>query len=123
MGRRPDDRLRERRGRDRRLADRLFGGDADDRRGRGAPAPRREHTMTETFAERVASLTEVRARHPEAVAEAAAARSRRPALLGPSGRLMIVAADHPARGALAAGDRPLAMADRTELLRRLCVAL
>lgn len=76
-----------------------------------------------TFAERVAALTETRARHPEAVGEAAARRRRRPALLGPSGRLMIVAADHPARGALAAGDRPQAMADRTELLRRLCVAL
>jgi len=76
-----------------------------------------------SFAERLGSLTEIRARHPEAVAEAAARRIRRPALLGPSGRLMIVAADHPARGALAAGDRPLAMADRPDLLRRLCVAL
>jgi hypothetical protein len=76
-----------------------------------------------TFTERVAALTETRARHPEAVAEAAARRPRRPALLGPSGTLMIVAADHPARGALAAGDRPRAMADRMELLRRLCVAL
>ena len=76
-----------------------------------------------TFAERVAALTATRARNPEAVAEAAARRSRRTALLGPSGRLMIVAADHPARGALGAGDRPQAMADRTELLRRLCVAL
>jgi hypothetical protein len=79
--------------------------------------------VTAGFAERLGSLTEIRARHPEAVAEAAARRVRRPSLLGPSGRLMIVAADHPARGALAAGDRPLAMADRTELLRRLCVAL
>jgi DhnA family fructose-bisphosphate aldolase class Ia len=79
--------------------------------------------VTADFAERLGSLTEIRAHHPEAVAEAAARRVRRPALLGPSGRLMIVAADHPARGALAAGDRPLAMADRTELLRRLCVAL
>jgi DhnA family fructose-bisphosphate aldolase class Ia len=79
--------------------------------------------VTGTFAERLATLTETRARHPEAVAEAAARRPRRPALFGPSGRLMIVAADHPARGALAAGDRPLAMADRTELLRRVCVAL
>jgi hypothetical protein len=76
-----------------------------------------------TFAERFAALTEIRARHPEAIAEAAARRPRRPGLLGPSGRLMIVAADHPARGALAAGDRPQAMADRTDLLHRLCVAL
>jgi DhnA family fructose-bisphosphate aldolase class Ia len=69
-----------------------------------------------------ADLTEVRARHPEAVAEAAARRVRRP-LLGPGGRLMIVAADHPARGALGVGDRPLAMADRADLLGRLCAAL
>jgi hypothetical protein len=76
-----------------------------------------------TFDERLGSLTEIRAHNPEAVAEAAARRIRRPSLLGAPGRLMIVAADHPARGALAAGDRPLAMADRTELLHRLCVAL
>lgn len=36
---------------------------------------------------------------------------------------MIVAADHPARGALGVGDRPLAMANRADLLERLCVAL
>ncbi|MGO4759262.1 deoxyribose-phosphate aldolase, partial [Streptomyces sp. 2MCAF27] len=47
---------------------------------------------------------------------------RRP-LVGDSGRLMIVAADHPARGALAVGGHKLAMANRTELLERLCVAL
>ncbi|MEV8593791.1 deoxyribose-phosphate aldolase [Streptomyces sp. NPDC052012] len=70
----------------------------------------------------ISDLTSVRARHPEAVAEAAARRVRRP-LLGDSGRLMIVAADHPARGALGVGGRPLAMANRAELLERLCVAL
>ncbi|MCT7351490.1 deoxyribose-phosphate aldolase [Streptomyces sp. 15-116A] len=70
----------------------------------------------------IADLTTVRARHPEAVAEAAARRVRRP-LLGDSGRLMIVAADHPARGALGVGGRPLAMANRADLLERLCVAL
>ncbi|MGX2997110.1 Cgl0159 family (beta/alpha)8-fold protein [Streptomyces sp. JNUCC 64] len=64
----------------------------------------------------------MRARHPEAVAEAAARRVRRP-LLGTSGRLLIVAADHPARGALAVGGRALAMANRAGLLRRLCLAL
>ncbi|MEU4657590.1 deoxyribose-phosphate aldolase [Streptomyces sp. NPDC023723] len=69
-----------------------------------------------------ADLTAVRARHPEAIAEAAARRVRRP-LIGDSGRLMIVAADHPARGALGVGDRRLAMADRSELLGRLCTAL
>ncbi|GAA4846193.1 Cgl0159 family (beta/alpha)8-fold protein [Saccharopolyspora rosea] len=70
----------------------------------------------------ISDLTEVRASRPEAVAEAAARRARRP-LLGARGKLMIVAADHPARGALAAGGDPLAMADRADLLRRLCVAL
>ncbi|MFF3374928.1 deoxyribose-phosphate aldolase [Streptomyces sp. NPDC002680] len=70
----------------------------------------------------IADLATLRARHPEAVAEAAARRVRRP-LIGDSGRLMIVAADHPARGALGVGDRPLAMANRADLLERLCVAL
>jgi DhnA family fructose-bisphosphate aldolase class Ia len=70
----------------------------------------------------IPDLVRVRARHPEAVAEAAARRSRRP-LVGDSGRLMIVAADHPARGALGVGDRRLAMAGRADLLERLCVAL
>jgi hypothetical protein len=36
---------------------------------------------------------------------------------------MLVAADHPARGALRAGEDPLAMGDRWELLRRLSEAL
>jgi hypothetical protein len=70
----------------------------------------------------VPDLVRVRARHPEAVAEAAARRRRRP-LLGDGGRLMIVAADHPARGALGVGDRAFAMANRADLLERLCVAL
>ncbi|MFB8244303.1 deoxyribose-phosphate aldolase [Streptomyces sp. NPDC055952] len=70
----------------------------------------------------IPELTTIRARHPEAIAEAAARRTRRP-LLGDSGRLMIVAADHPARGALAVGDRRLAMAHRADLLERLCTAL
>ncbi|NGO07386.1 deoxyribose-phosphate aldolase [Streptomyces sp. HC44] len=70
----------------------------------------------------IPDLVRVRARHPEAIAEAAARRSRRP-LIGDSGRLMIVAADHPARGALGVGDRRMAMANRADLLERLCIAL
>ncbi|MEU0569426.1 deoxyribose-phosphate aldolase [Nonomuraea sp. NPDC005983] len=66
-------------------------------------------------------LREIRARNPERVAEAAAARRRRP-LLGDR-QLMIIAADHPARGALGVGARPLAMGSRVELLDRLQVAL
>ena len=49
---------------------------------------------------------------------------RRPAsLAGPHGKLMIIAADHPARGALAVRGDPAAMGDRQELLARLVLAL
>ncbi|MEV0252921.1 deoxyribose-phosphate aldolase [Streptomyces sp. NPDC050732] len=70
----------------------------------------------------IGSLARTRALHPEAIAEAAARRRRRP-LLGRTGRLMIVAADHPARGSLGAGGVPFAMANRADLLERLCLAL
>lgn len=68
-------------------------------------------------------LVETRARHPEAIAEAVSRRKRPPSVLGEHGRLMVIAADHPARGALRAGDRPMAMADRADLLDRLSLAL
>lgn len=67
-------------------------------------------------------VRETRALHPQLIAEAAGARERR-LLLSPDGRLMIVAADHPARGALGVGPDPLAMADRDDLLSRLVTAL
>jgi DhnA family fructose-bisphosphate aldolase class Ia len=70
----------------------------------------------------VSELVRLRSHRPEAIAEAAARRPRRP-LLNTSGRLMIVAADHPARGALGVGGRSLAMANRADLLERLCLAL
>ncbi|MYV52451.1 deoxyribose-phosphate aldolase [Streptomyces sp. SID3212] len=70
----------------------------------------------------VSDLVRLRTHRPEAVAEAAARRVRRP-LIRSTGRLMIIAADHPARGALAVGDRRLAMANRADLLERLCLAL
>ncbi|MFJ9346716.1 deoxyribose-phosphate aldolase [Streptomyces sp. NPDC101237] len=70
----------------------------------------------------VAALVHTRTHHPEAIAEAAARRARRP-LVDADGRLMIVAADHPARGALGVGGDRLAMANRAELLERLCLAL
>lgn len=69
-----------------------------------------------------AALRETRAQNPGAIARALATRERRE-LLGPDGRLFIVAADHPARGALAVGSDPTAMADREELLSRLATAL
>jgi DhnA family fructose-bisphosphate aldolase class Ia len=67
-------------------------------------------------------IRKVRALDPELIASALSARARRP-LLGSDGKLLIVAADHPARGALGAGADPMAMANRYELLQRLALAL
>ncbi|MGH3878943.1 MAG: Cgl0159 family (beta/alpha)8-fold protein [Actinophytocola sp.] len=68
-------------------------------------------------------LTETRATDPGRIGELAAARKRPDSPLGPSGRALVIAADHPARGSLRAGAEPMAMADRADLLRRLCLAL
>jgi hypothetical protein len=73
--------------------------------------------------DRLRTLVEARVNHPDAIAEAAARRVRPEGPLGPSGKLMVIAADHPARGVLRAGDDAMAMADRAELLDRLIVAL
>ncbi|MFJ9706834.1 deoxyribose-phosphate aldolase [Streptomyces sp. NPDC101234] len=70
----------------------------------------------------IPALVRTRTHHPEAIAEAATRRARRP-LLNEDGKLMIVAADHPARGALGVGGDKLAMANRADLLERLCLAL
>jgi DhnA family fructose-bisphosphate aldolase class Ia len=71
----------------------------------------------------IAELASIRAHDPDAISRAAAARRRRTTLIGSSGRLMLLAADHPARGALRVGSDPLAMADRGELLTRVATAL
>ena len=68
-------------------------------------------------------LVDIRTHRPQAIAEAAARRLSARSLLGGHGRLMIIAADHPARGALRAGQEPLAMSHRANLLDRLCLAL
>ena len=57
------------------------------------------------------------------IAELFAARRQPAGLTGDTGRLMLMAADHPARGALRAGADALAMADRGRLLDRLALAL
>jgi hypothetical protein len=75
------------------------------------------------FAEKLTGIVDTRVYRPHAVAEAAARRTRPDGIVGSRGRVMIVAADHPARGALRAGTRPMAMANRADLLERLCVAL
>lgn len=65
-------------------------------------------------------LADTRATDPGAVAQAARKRVR---AAGLPERVMLIAADHPARGALGVGSRPTAMADRWDLLDRLLVAL
>lgn len=64
-------------------------------------------------------LRRIRIEEPEAIVRLAGERRGRDA----GSRLMLVAADHPARGAIAARGRPDAMADREDLLERLVVAL
>jgi hypothetical protein len=68
-------------------------------------------------------LLATRSAAPEAVAGAYAQRKRPASLLSQRGTLFLVAADHPARGALASGGNPMAMADRRSLLERLVTAL
>jgi hypothetical protein len=67
-------------------------------------------------------LTDIRVRYPERIAEAWRNRKRRE-VLGEDGRLLLVAADHPARGALGVRDDLMAMASRPGLLHRLVTAL
>ncbi|MFP5282025.1 MAG: deoxyribose-phosphate aldolase [Actinomycetes bacterium] len=74
------------------------------------------------FVRSVADLTEVRAREPQRIKRLLQNRRRRDSFAG-DGQLMIVACDHPARGALSAAGRPAAMGDRVELLERLVTAL
>ena len=69
------------------------------------------------------AILDVRMRRPQGIADAARARKRRAALLGADDQLFIIAADHPARGALRAGERRMAMADRAALLERMSLAL
>ncbi|WP_405621417.1 MULTISPECIES: deoxyribose-phosphate aldolase [unclassified Streptomyces] len=70
----------------------------------------------------IASVGRLRLTDPDAIRRAAAARPR----FDPAGfarPLFILAADHPARGAVAAGGNPTAMGDRHELLARCLEAL
>ncbi|MHA7985755.1 class I fructose-bisphosphate aldolase [Rathayibacter sp. CAU 1779] len=69
-----------------------------------------------------ARLRAARQRDPESIGVALAQRARRPLVRG-DGRLFIVAADHPARGALGVRSDPTAMAGRYDLLQRLALAL
>jgi DhnA family fructose-bisphosphate aldolase class Ia len=67
-------------------------------------------------------ITNLRVTNPAAVR--AALRDRvRPAGLPADGKMMLIAADHPARGAISVGSDPMAMADRASLLGRIITAL
>jgi DhnA family fructose-bisphosphate aldolase class Ia len=63
-----------------------------------------------------------RVERPETIRRLLQARARRPFVRG-DGRLLIVAADHTARGVFTVGTQRDVMSDRGELLRRLMVAL
>lgn len=64
----------------------------------------------------------LRAQNPKAIGEALANRKRRPIEQG-DGNLFILAADHPARGALAVNGNSSAMGSRRELLERFAEGL
>ncbi|MFD9041372.1 aldolase [Streptomyces bottropensis] len=75
------------------------------------------------MSEKLSRIVSARVGDPGAIAAAAARRVRATSLLGEHGKAMIIAADHPARGANGVGGDPHAMADRSGLLDRLCTAL
>ncbi len=80
---------------------------------------RAEEVLPKTLYARV---TDRRVTDPTAVLWAATERRRRERL-APDGRLVLIAADHPARRVNAAGGAPLAMADRRDLLARIQAVL
>lgn len=78
--------------------------------------------MELTTAATFESIKDIRAENPEAIKVALSSRKRRELIRG-DGRLLIVAGDHPARGAIAVGQNPTAMGSRRELLERFAEAL
>jgi hypothetical protein len=78
--------------------------------------------MTDRFVDSYEEITRVRIEDPGRIQRLLQTRSRR-TVAHTDGSMLIVAADHPARGSLGVGDRPTAMASRTELLDRMREAL
>jgi len=70
----------------------------------------------------LAEISRIRATEPGRFAKAWGERRRRP-LVAADGRMLLVAADHPARGALGVRGDTGAMASRSDLLERLATAL
>ena len=75
-----------------------------------------------TLRDKYETITRTRVLDPGAIQRAADARTRA-TVVPADGRLMIIACDHPARGANGVGNRPLAMGNRVDLLERLQTAL
>lgn len=71
---------------------------------------------------RYLELLEARVHEPHALVDALVSRKRRPKLTS-DGNLLILAADHTARGKISLGDNPIAMSDRYTLLDRLVQGL
>lgn len=67
-------------------------------------------------------IVDIRLHCPGEIRERLLARPRHPGP-APGSNLLVIAADHPARAAVAAGGDPRAMADRRDLLDRLVTAL
>ncbi|MCS7015171.1 MAG: TIM barrel protein [Gemmatales bacterium] len=74
----------------------------------------RDFLTEETFAE----ITKLRVEKPELILEELRNRRKR-SVLAPDGRLVILAADHPARGVTRVGTHPTAMGHRLDYLSRI----
>ena len=74
------------------------------------------------YHKRFLELIEARISNPSSLQKALNNRSRR-TIAGKDGKLMLLAADHTARGIIAAGKNPTAIADRYVLLEKLIRAL
>src|SRR6201995_4319591 len=133
MGPRARDALRERRRGHRGVAPRLLGRHAHGGRGGRTPGGRTKGDRGTTggyqcvTSSRASSRRAPAARRPSPRPPPGAGppprRHRRDSLLGADNQIFLIAADHPARGALRAGARPMAMADRVDLLERMSLAL
>jgi hypothetical protein len=78
--------------------------------------------MSITSPHETASIAQVRRDDPGAIAKRLRERPRFPGFAGID-KLLVIAADHPARGSLSVAGDERAMADRHDLLRRIQVAL
>lgn len=78
--------------------------------------------MSSLTREHYTEMLDARVFHPERLGERLKNRSRRP-LVGSDGNLMLIAADHTARGMIAVGKSPMALSDRFTLLTNMATAL